>query len=412
MPMRYSTRMPLSLILNVAFVALRRNWLRSALTILGMMVGVTAVITIVALGAGARETVEEQVMSAGTNMITVSAGNWTSGGVRMGMGSSSRLTREDAEALRRVPGVAHVSPGVRARAQMIVAGENWATSVEGTGAELPLIRDWPVALGAFFGPRDVAEAKKVCVLGTIVRDMLFGAGTNPVGQSVRINAQVFTIAGVLSAKGQSSSGRDRDDIVFVPYTTAQKKLLGITHLNTILVSSAPDEVSVVAERIRASIRTRHEIRPGATDDFRVRTLDEIVAVRTRTMKTLHTFLLGVAAVSLLVGGVGVMNIMLVSVTERTREIGLRVALGARSRDVRRQFLAEAVFLSIAGGLAGVAGGYLTAEGLTEWFDWPAIVPGIAVVVSFAFVVAIGIFFGWYPAQKAAAIDPIDALRFE
>ena len=259
----------------------------------------------------------------------------------------------------------------------------------------------------------MADAEKVCVIGTIVRDMLFGAGANPVGQSVRVNAQVFTIAGVLSAKGQSSSGRDRDDIVFVPYTTAQKKLLGITYLNTILVSTAtPDEVPLVAERIRTLLRTRHEIARGATEDFRVRTLEEIVAVRTRTMNTLHTFLIGVAAVSLLVGGVGVMNIMLVSVTERTREIGLRVALGARSRDVRRQFLAEAVFLSIAGGLAGVAGGYLTAEGLTEWFDWPAAVPGVAVLVSFAFVVAIGIFFGWYPAQKAAGIDPIDALRFE
>jgi putative ABC transport system permease protein len=351
-------------------------------------------------------------MSAGTNMITVSAGNWTSGGVRMGMGSSSRLTPEDAGALRRVPGVAHVSPGVRTRAQLIVRGENWNTSVEGTGAELPAIRDWPVAIGTFFGPRDVADAEKVCVIGTIVRDMLFGAGTNPVGQIVRVNAQVFTIVGVLSAKGQSSSGRDRDDIVFVPYTTAQKKLLGITYLNTILLSAGPDEVAVVADRVRTLLRTRHEIARGATDDFRVRTLEEIVAVRTRTMNTLHTFLIGVAAVSLLVGGVGVMNIMLVSVTERTREIGLRVALGARARDVRRQFLAEAVLLSIAGGIAGVAGGYLAAEGLTEWFEWPAVVPGIAVLVSFAFVVAIGIFFGWYPAQKAAAIDPIDALRFE
>jgi putative ABC transport system permease protein len=404
--------MPFVLLINVALLSLRRNWLRSALTVLGMMVGVTAVITIVALGTGARETVEEQVMSAGTNMITVSAGNWTSGGVRMGMGSSSRLTPEDAEALRRVPGVAHVSPGVRTRAQLIVRGENWNTSVEGTGAELPAIRDWPVAIGTFFGPRDVADAEKVCVIGTIVRDMLFGAGTNPVGQIVRVNAQVFTIVGVLSAKGQSSSGRDRDDIVFVPYTTAQKKLLGITYLNTILLSTGPDEVVVVADRLRTLLRTRHDIAGGATEDFRVRTLEEIVAVRTRTMNTLHTFLIGVAAVSLLVGGVGVMNIMLVSVTERTREIGLRVALGARARDVRRQFLAEAVLLSIAGGLAGVAGGYLTAEGLTEWFEWPAVVPGIAVLVSFAFVVAIGIFFGWYPAQKAAAIDPIDALRFE
>ena len=405
--------MPVLLVLSVAVGALRRNWLRSSLTVLGMMIGVTAVITIVALGTGARETVEEQVMSAGTNMITVSAGNWTSRGVRMGMGSSSRLTNDDADALRGMPGVAHVSPGVRTRAQLIVGGKNWATSVEGTGADLPAIRSWPVAAGTFFAPRDVADAEKVCVIGTIVRDMLFGAGVNPVGQIIRVNAQLFTIAGMLTPKGGSSSGRDRDDIVFVPYTTAQKRLLGITYLNTILVSaSTPDDVPGVAERIRAILRTRHEIARGTADGFRVRTLEEIVAVRSRTMNTLHSFLIGVAAVSLLVGGVGVMNIMLVSVTERTREIGLRVAVGARSRDVRLQFLVEAVLLSIAGGVAGIAGGYLTAQGLTGWFDWPTAVPVSAVLVSFGFVVAIGIFFGWYPAQKAAEIDPIDALRFE
>jgi putative ABC transport system permease protein len=405
--------MPLSLILRAALVALRRNWLRTALTVLGMMVGVAAVITIVALGAGARESVEEEVMSAGTNMLTVSAGNWTSGGVRMGMGSSSRLTNADAEAVLRVPGVLHVSPGVRTHAQLIAGGKNWGTSVEGVGADLPAIRLWPVASGNFFGPRDVAEAEKVCVLGTIVRDMLYGSGVNPVGRQLRINAQLFTVTGVLAAKGQSSSGRDRDDVVFVPYTTAQKKLLGITYLNNILVSAASaDDVARVAEGVHTLLRTRHEIARGATEDFRVRTLEEIVAVRTRTMRTLHVFLVAVAAVSLLVGGVGVMNIMLVSVTERTREIGLRVAVGARARDVRYQFLVEALLLSICGGLAGIAAGYLTAQGLTGLFDWPTAVPTRAVLASFAFVVAIGIFFGWYPAQKAAAVDPIDALRFE
>jgi putative ABC transport system permease protein len=405
--------MPLTLILLAALVALRRNWLRTALTVIGMMVGVAAVITIVALGAGARESVEEEVMSAGTNMLTVSAGNWTSGGVRMGMGSSSRLTNADAEALLRVPGVLHVSPGVRTHAQLIVGGKNWGTSVEGVGADLPAIRLWPMASGNFFGPRDVAGAEKVCVLGTIVRDLLFGSGVNPIGRQVRINAHLFTVTGVLAAKGQSSSGRDRDDIVFVPYTTAQKKLLGITYLNNILVSAVtPDDVPRVEEGVRNLLRTRHEIARGATEDFRVRTLEEIVAVRTRTMRTLHVFLVGVAAVSLLVGGVGVMNIMLVSVTERTREIGLRVAVGARARDVRFQFLVEALLLSVCGGLAGIVAGYLTAQGLTGLFDWPTAVPAEAVLASFAFVVAIGIFFGWYPAQKAAAVDPIDALRFE
>jgi putative ABC transport system permease protein len=405
--------MPLRLVVNVALVALRRNWLRSILTVLGMMIGVTAVITIVALGTGARETVEEQIMSAGTNMITVMAGNWTSGGVRMGMGSSGHLTNDDAAQLRRVPGVAYVSPSVRTRAQLIAAGRNWATTIEGAGAELPAVRSWPLLTGTFFGSQDVAEAEKVCVIGTIVRDMLFNAGANPVGQMIRINSHLFTIVGVLSPKGQSSSGRDRDDVVFVPYTTVQKKMLGITYLNSILVSAATaDGVPQVAERISALLRMRHEIARGETDDFRVRTLEEIVAVRSRAMNTLHALLTGVAAVSLLVGGVGVMNIMLVSVTERTREIGLRVAVGARSRDVRLQFLVEAVLLSIGGGLGGIAGGYLAAQGLTGWFDWPTAVPGSAVLLAFGFVVAIGIFFGWYPAQKAAEIDPIEALRFE
>ena len=327
--------MPFRIVVNVALVALRRNWLRSILTVLGMMIGVTAVITIVALGTGARESVEEQIMSAGTNMITVMAGNWTSGGVRMGMGSSSHLTNDDAEALRRVPGVAYVSPSVRVRAQLIAGGKNWATTIEGSGADLPSVRSWPVAAGTFFGPRDVADAEKVCVIGTITRDMLFNPGVNPVGQVIRINSHLFTIVGMLSPKGQSGAGRDRDDVVFIPYTTAQKKMLGITYLNNILVSSAtPDGVPAVAEAIRALLRMRHQIANGDTDDFRVRTLEEIVAVRSRTMNTLHALLAGVAAVSLLVGGVGVMNIMLVSVTERTREIGLRVAVGARSRDVR------------------------------------------------------------------------------
>ncbi len=405
--------MSFRLILGIALAALRRNWMRSALTILGMTVGVTAVITIVALGAGARDAVEDQVMSIGTNMITVSAGSWTSGGVRFGMGSSSRLTVEDAEALRLVPGVAHMSPRVRGRAQLIIGGQNWSTSIEGTGAELPAIRHWPLAAGAFFGAHDVAAAEKVCVIGTAVRAKLFGPGVSAVGQAIRINSQPFTVIGVMASRGHSSSGRDRDDIVFMPYTTAQKKLLGVTYLNNILVSTArPEDVVAVAERVRARLQVRHEIDHGVGNDFRVRTLEDIAALRTGTMRTLHVFLIGIAAISLVVGGVGVMNIMLVSVTERTREIGLRVAVGARARDVRLQFLAEAVLMSAAGGLAGIAGGYLAAGGLSEWLGWPAVVPGSAVLTSLAFVVAIGVFFGWYPARKAAAVDPIDAMRFE
>ena len=406
--------MSLRLILGIALLALRRNLLRTSLTALGMLIGVAAVIIIVALGRGAHQAIEEQVMSAGTNMITVNAGNWTSGGVRMGMGSSSRLTEEDALAIRReVPGAQYVASGVRTRAQIIVGGRNWNTTIEGTGVDFPTIRSWPLALGAFFGPRDVTSADKVCVLGSIVRDMVFGTGVNAVGQTLRIGSQPFTVVGVLTTKGESAGGRDQDDLVFVPYTTAQKKLMGVTYLNSITVSAATAEsVATVADRVAALLRVRHAIAPGQPDDFRVRTLDEIVAVRTRTTNTMRRLLVAIAAVALLVGGIGVMNIMLVSVTERTREIGLRVAVGARARDVLLQFLAEAVLISAAGGVAGIIAGLLVARGLTVWLNWPTDVAGSAVVISFAFAAGIGIFFGWYPARKAAQVNPIDALRFE
>ncbi|HEX6972878.1 MAG TPA: ABC transporter permease [Vicinamibacterales bacterium] len=406
--------MALTVIVAVALLALRRNLLRTSLTALGMLIGVAAVIIIVALGRGAHQAIEGQIMAAGTNMVTVNAGNWTSGGVRMGMGSSSRLTEDDALASRReVPGVAYVSPGVRTRAQIIVGGRNWNTSIEGTGPDFPLIRSWPLALGSFFGSRDVTEAEKVCVLGAVVRDQIFGAGVNPVGQTLRIGAQPFTVVGVLTTKGEGSGGRDQDDLVFIPYTTAQKKLMGVTYLNSISISAASaDGVARVADEVRALLRIRHNIAPGDTDDFRVRTLDEVVAMRTQTTATMRTLLVAIAAVALLVGGIGVMNIMLVSVTERTREIGLRVALGARTRDVLLQFLAEAILISTLGGVAGIVAGLLGAKGVSVWFEWPTDVAASAVFVSFGVATAVGVFFGWYPARKAAQINPIDALRFE
>ena len=405
--------MPVGLVFSVALIALRRNGLRTVLTMLGMVIGVGAVITIVALGAGAHEMIEEDVMSAGTNLIVVSAGNWTSGGVRLGMGSSSRLTPEDADAIAQVPGVAFVAPSVRTRRQLIYRGENWSATVEGTGVDLPAIRSWPMQQGAFFGPREVANASKVAVIGSIVRDVLFGPGGNPVGEAIRIGSQPFTVVGLLATKGQTSSGEDQDDVVFVPYTTAQKKLMGVTYLRNITASAASaDRVPDVAEEIRALMRIRHGIVSGEPDDFRVRTLEEIVAVRTRTTRTMTSLLAGVAAVSLLVGGLGVMNIMLVSVTERTREIGLRLAVGARGRDVLLQFLTEAVLISLAGGILGIALGLFMSKSLTELLAWPTVVSIPAMGVASGFAAAIGIFFGWYPARKAAAIDPIDALRFE
>jgi putative ABC transport system permease protein len=406
--------MTFSLIVRVALMALKRNLLRTCLTMLGLIIGVGAVITIVALGSGAHASIEEDVMDAGTNVIIVSAGNWTSGGVRLGMGSSSRLTPEDAQAIRtQVRGVAWVAPSVRTRQQLINGPLNWSATIEGTGIDLPMIRAWPVQAGAFFSAHDVATAAKVAVIGAMIRDVLFGPSVNPIGQSIRIGSQPFTVVGLLAPKGQSSGGEDQDDAVYVPYTTAQKKLMGVTHLRSITVSAASaDAIQRTAEDIRGLLRIRHQIMQGEPDDFRVRTLDEIVAIRTRTTRTMTTLLAAIAAVSLIVGGIGVMNIMLVSVTERTREIGIRVAVGARRRDVLLQFLTEAVILSTVGGMLGVALGFLLSKGLTEFLEWPTVVSTPAAATAFAVAAGIGIFFGWYPARKAAGTDPIDALRFE
>jgi putative ABC transport system permease protein len=406
--------MSLPVALQIAIVALQRHRLRTGLTVLSLIIGVTSVITVVALGSGAHAAVEREVMSAGTNLIVVSAGNWTSGGVRLGMGSSSRLTEDDAAAIgAEIRGAAYVSPGVRTRQQLVFGRQNWSASVEGVGADLPLIRHWPVSMGAFFSPDHARRAARVCVIGTIIRDTLFGAGENPVGRQIRIGPRIFRVIGVMASKGQSSGGRDQDDAVFVPYTTAQKKLMGVTYLRDILVSSATsDETARVAQDIRRLLRVRHQIAPGAPDDFRVRTLEDIIAVRTRTTRTMTVLLSGVAAVALLVGGIGVMNIMLVSVTERTREIGIRLAVGARPRDVRLQFLAEAVLLSVTGGALGVVAGILLATALTRVLEWPTQIAPAMALAAFLFAGLTGMFFGWYPARRAAGTEPIDALRHE
>ena len=405
--------MRLGIVVQIAIRALRRSLLRTCLTALGLVIGVAAVITIVALGQGAREAIEDQVEGTGTNLVVVSAGNWTAGGVRLGMGSSNTLTAEDAEALRHLPAVAYLTPGVRTRQQIITGAQNWSANIEGVGADLPMVRGWPLLHGSFFTAGDVANVNKVCVVGTIVRDALFGADVDPTGRQVRIGIHPFTVIGVLAPKGQSSGGDDQDDAVFVPYTTAQKRLMGTDYLRTISISAATAEaVGQVARDATALLRMRHRILPGEADDFRVRTLEEMIAVRTRTTRTMTSLLGGIAAVSLLVGGIGVMNIMLVSVTERTREIGLRVAVGARERDVRLQFLTEAVLLSVTGGLVGIATGYIVATGADEILGWPTHTSPSTAALAFAFSAAIGVFFGWYPATKAAATEPIDALRFE
>jgi putative ABC transport system permease protein len=399
---------------RIAFKALGRNKMRTGLTMLGMIIGVSAVITLVAMGNGAQAVIEDQIKGAGTNMITVNAGNFSQGGVRFGSGTSSSLTVEDAEAIRdQVPGVQYLAPGATLNTQVVAGNQNWFTRVQGTDVDLPLIRAWPTRTGTFFSPQDVASSAKVAVLGKTVNEMLFGVDADPIGQVIRIRNQPFKVIGVMAAKGQTGMGPDMDDQILAPYTTVMKKLMGTTFIRDITVSAASaEQTSAVADQIAIVLRTRHQIVPGQEDDFFVRTAEEIADIRTAAMGTMTTLLAGIAGVSLIVGGIGIMNIMLVSVTERTREIGLRMAIGAKARDVLFQFLVEAIALSLLGGVIGIALGFGIAEGLSRWMSWPAKVPPDAVAMAFGFAAATGVFFGFYPAQKAARLDPIDALRFE
>jgi putative ABC transport system permease protein len=398
--------------LRIAMKALNRNKMRTMLTMLGMIIGVGAVITMVALGKGAQTTIEEQVKAAGTNMININAGNFSQGGVRQGQGMSNTLTKEDAEALREVPGVQYVAAGVNSRAQVIAGNQNWSTQIQGTDVDLPLIRSWSTKYGGFFTSQDVAAAAKVAVLGSVVSDTLFGPDADPTGQIIRIRNQPFRVIGVMTSKGQSAMGQDQDDTIFAPYTTVQKKLQGITHINNITVSAATAETAPVAEAIRQQLRVRHKLVGQDPDDFMVRTLEEMASVRSETARTMGTLLAAIAGVSLLVGGIGIMNIMLVSVTERTREIGLRMAIGARGKDVLLQFLVEAVVLSLFGGLIGIAFGFGLAAAAEKFLAWPTTIPPNAIGMAFGFAAITGVFFGFYPARKAASLDPIEALRFE
>jgi putative ABC transport system permease protein len=405
--------MRLLMTFRIAFKALNRNKMRTALTMLGMIIGVAAVIAMVALGRGASSSIETQIKSAGTNLINVYAGNFMTGGVRMGSGAANTLTVEDAISLRDLPGVQYVAPGVNTRSQVIAGNQNWQTRVNGSDVDWPAIRSWSQRFGSFFTTQDVNSAAKVAVLGSTVSTNLFGEDVDPTGQIIRIRNQPFKVIGVMASKGASTGGDDQDDSVVIPYTTAQKKLMGIQHIQNITVSAASaGEVAATAEAITAHLRNRHKIMPGDSDDFMVRTLEEMAAMRTEATRTMSALLAGIAGVSLLVGGIGIMNIMLVSVTERTREIGLRMAIGARGGDVLLQFLVEAVVLSVFGGSIGIAVGFGISMTLTQFLGWPTAISPDAIALAFGFSAITGIFFGFYPATKAAKLDPIEALRFE
>jgi putative ABC transport system permease protein len=399
--------------LRVALHALGRNVLRTFLTALGIIIGVAAVTAMVSIGTGAKAQMEDQVASLGQNVIMVLAGSTHRGGVFTGMGGAATLTVEDAQALRReVDGVLYVSPEVRGAAQLTAGESNWNAMILGESDDYLNLRNWPLESGEFFGAPEVQTAARVAILGQTTARKLF-AEADPIGETVRIRGIPFMVTGLLGAKGTNMMGQDQDDIVIIPYTTAMRRLFGQTTLRLINVSAASPGVSAaVARQITDLLRQRHRIQPGADDDFMIRTQEEINAFATSTTRIMTALLGAIAGVSLLVGGIGIMNIMLVSVTERTREIGIRLAVGARRRDILSQFLAEALMLSVAGGLIGIGVGMAAAAILAREFNWPTLTPISAVVGAFLFSAAVGVFFGFYPARRAARLDPIAALHYE
>jgi putative ABC transport system permease protein len=405
-------------LLRVAMRALAINKLRSALTMLGIVIGVAAVIVMIAVGAGAQARVEEQIRALGSNLLLVTPGATTAGGVRMGFGSSSTLTEDDVLAVNREISEALAAPALRGSAQVIWGNANWSTQIYGITPEYLDVRQWPLASGRSFEPTEVAGAGKVCLIGSTVAKQLFG-NSDPLDQTIRIKRVPFTIIGVLETKGQSLMGTDQDDVILMPIATARTRVIGSANaakqrsVGTIWVKVADGvEASTVEGQVRALLRQRHRLQAGADDDFSLRNLAEVMAAQEASSRVLALLLAAVASVSLLVGGIGIMNIMLVSVTERTREIGLRMAVGARTRDILGQFLVEAVTLSLIGGLVGVALGMGGAMAIASFAGWRVLLSPEAVGLAVAFAFVIGVFFGFYPARKAARLNPVEALRFE
>ncbi len=400
-------------ILRIAMRALARNKLRSGLTMLGIIIGVGAVIAMVGVGQGAASQVQGQIANMGTNVLIVWSGSGMMGGVRTGASGVKSLVVEDLEAiLRECPSVKKAAPGVQTRGQVVYGNQNWSTQIQGTTADFFDIRVWPLKSGVVFDQSEVERAGNVAVIGTTVEQVLFGS-EDPLGKTIRIKNQLFRVIGVTAPKGQSPYGQDQDDVIYVPYTSCQKKLAGITWLQTIHVQATSQETTALAQQqIETLLRERHRIRPGDESDFNVRNMADIAQLADESSRVMTLLLGSIASVSLIVGGIGIMNIMLVSVTERTREIGIRMAIGATESNVQQQFLIEAVVLSLLGGILGIMFG-LTASGIiSRVLRWPTLISPVAIVVAVVFSAAVGVFFGFYPARKAASLDPIEALRYE
>jgi putative ABC transport system permease protein len=400
-------------IVKIALRALARNKLRSALTMLGIVIGVGAVIAMVGIGDGAQQEVQNRIAAMGTNLLNVTAGSMNVGGAHLGAGATQTLMASDVTAIvRDAPAVANATPVSSAATQLVFGNQNWATTVTGTGPQYFDIRDWAMTQGAAFTDDDVRTASNVAVIGETVRQNLFGNG-NPVGQTIRAGNLPFTVVGVLTAKGTSGMGGDQDDGIYVPITTLQKKITGQEWLRSIMVSAKSQQDSYAAQdQITAILRDRHRIKQGLPDDFTIRNLADVAELANQSAQVMTMLLASIAGVSLIVGGIGIMNIMLVSVTERTKEIGVRVAIGATEEDVQRQFLLESVVLSLLGGAAGILVGIGSSITITYLLHWTVSVPAWAVGAAVMFSTAIGIGFGYYPARKAARLDPIEALRFE
>lgn len=400
-------------ILVAAFRALQRNKMRSFLTMLGIIIGVGAVITMLAIGQGAEYSVKQQIASLGTNVLIIFPGSQQQGGLRMGAGTMTTLTEDDADAiLNDCPAVAYVSPGTRAGGQVIAGNMNWATGIEGVGADYLSIREWDVEYGDFFSEQDIKSASKVCVLGQTVANNLFPNG-DAVDQNIRIRNVPFKVIGVLTKKGQNAMGQDQDDIILAPYTTVLKRLSHFPYLRQILVSAvSAKEIPAAQKQIEELLRMRHKIPSFESNDFTIRNQSDLAETASETSKILTILLASIASVSLLVGGIGIMNIMLVSVTERTREIGIRMSVGARGKDILTQFLIEAMVLSLLGGILGIIFGVIGSKVISGFANWPTFITAFSILLSFGFSIMVGIFFGFYPARKAAMLNPIDALRYE
>ncbi len=399
--------------LRIALDALMRNRVRSLLTMLGVIIGVAAVIVTVAIGAGARVSVQNQINSLGSNLIVVLPGSVTQSGARTGTGGASTLTPEDGMAIAKLPDVAAVSPVVNVRSQVVSGGNNWQTQVSGVAPTYTFVRSWPMQSGSYFTQNDVLSAAKVAVLGQTVVQNLFPDGSSPLGKTVFIRGVPFTVIGTLAPLGQSGLGQDQDDTIQIPYTSAMQRLSGQTTVNSLMVSSQDAQsIGMAQDEVTTLLEQRHRITPPQQDDFNVRNLQDIASAAASTGTVMEFLLAGVAAVSLIVGGIGIMNIMMVSVTERTREIGLRMAVGARAGVILRQFLTESIVLSTVGGLIGVCFG-LAGTGLVAMLaKWPIMIPPEWIAFSVLFSGMVGVFFGYYPARKASTLRPIEALRFE